>query len=178
MTLPDPFVFLQVMGNVIFITLVMSAIVRIWLKRRAIRSTVENLVAQAARTGSKEDIEKLLASLPLSYAVFYNLKRSDAASGALKSSQLVIPFYDIPGLTNVIPFFTSTKKNAQLKRPYAAMTWQNALEKVINTPSANGLTIGNSTGGWVGIDKQKARQVLGVRATRERELARVMKHYE
>jgi len=63
------------------------------------------LVSQAIRTGTKEDHEKLLAGLPLGYIVFFNEKRGDVESGAQKSSQLSIPYYEVPGLTNVIPFF-------------------------------------------------------------------------
>jgi hypothetical protein len=141
-----------------------------WISLAAKRAEIESLVSQAAKTGATADHEKLFASLP-GYELFCNATKDSKASifpSSQNSARVLITLGDTGcGLNNAIRFFVSNKRGSQLQVPYAGMTWQEALELLINEPLANGLIIVNSATAWVGINKQKARMLLDSLAAKD-----------
>lgn len=123
---------------------------------------IDELVSAAASTSADEDYERLFSALE-DVELFFNVTaEGNNDSGGAKSVPVSTPLVDAgPGLKAVL-FFTSND-NVNLKKPYAGITWQRALEMLVRMAHADGLIIQSADAKWIGIDKQRAQFLLSSR---------------
>ena len=121
---------------------------------------IDDLVTAAARTKENADYERLFDSLS-GAEVFFNLsaEKTDSPTGEARSTPVSTPLVDAGRGLRAVLLFTS-KDNANLKKPFAGMPWQKALEMIVKMPQADGLVLQNKDAAWVAIDKKRAGVLL------------------
>jgi hypothetical protein len=117
---------------------------------------IETLIAQAASTNAPEDYDALFFALSGTH-VFFNLEAvgEGPESGAPASASL----FAVGPCQRAVRFFAS-RNNRHLRRPFAGIVWEEALEMIANIPQADGLVIQSNAAGWVGVNKAKVLEML------------------
>jgi hypothetical protein len=120
------------------------------------REVIDALIAEAARTNAPEDYGSLFSALA-GTETFLNLEHELA--GAVST-----PVFAVGSCQHAVLLFTSND-HPRLRRPFAGIVWERALEMTDRMPIADGLIVQSKGSAWVGLNKAKIRELLNSGAT-------------
>lgn len=125
--------------------------------------TLEKLIETAAMSSADADFRNLFKSLR-GVEVFFNIIREPARPGAsqaeIDAAPMSAPMALLGNGLHVIVVFVS-KGNPKLRPPFGGLVWEEALEMVMQVPTADGLLVEGADQQWVAIKRSVVAQLLG-----------------
>lgn len=120
---------------------------------------LDQLIGQAAASKAEADYARVFAALD-GTEVFFNITtKSVITPEGGPAAGMSTALYELKPGWKAVALFTA-KDNPRLARPFAGMTWREAVQMVAGTKTANGLMIFGNGVAWIAVDKATASRLI------------------